>query len=222
MPKLERLAALGVDVAVLCESPLLDPRAPGTVPDDQASWVSAGELPKKGVAIAGLTTKVTGLDARSAGRWTVAAATSGGPAVLGVWSAPSDAGAAAYSAQVVRSLDAYADLLTAGEMIVAGDFNIGQHIPAREARDWTLKARARWESLGLVSAYHAFTGEPFGSATTATYYHRRKQDQPFHIDYVLVPADRLSSLRGVDIGTYDDWVASRRSDHVPVIIDLDW
>lgn len=222
LPKLELLEAGGIDVAVLCEAPLANPRASATLLDHRVSWVSVGGFPTKSLAIAGLTTTVTALDARPAGRWTVAADTDGGPAVLGLWSAPSDPGAAAYGEQVVRSLEAYADLLAAGEMIVAGDFNIGQFVPAKETKDWTLRARAQWESLGLVSAYHAFTKEPFGSASRATHYHRRKQDQPFHIDYVLVPAARVGSINSVEIGSYEDWVAAGWSDHVPVIIDLDW
>jgi endonuclease/exonuclease/phosphatase family metal-dependent hydrolase len=30
------------------------------------------------------------------------------------------------------------------------------------------------------------------------------------------------SLRSVEIATYDDWVATGLSDHVPVIVDIDW
>lgn len=222
MPKLERLEARGVDVAVLCEAPLVDPRSSATLLDAETSWVSAGELPKKGVAAAGLTMALAEFGDRPAGRWTVAAQVEGGPAVLGLWSTPSAAGAAAFGAQVVRSLDAYADVLAAGDMIVAGDFNIGQFVPWREAKDWTVLARARWEALGLVSAYHAVTGEAFGSATQPTYFHRRKRDQPFHIDYVLIPRSRVGSIRSVEVGGYDDWVAPGWSDHVPVIVDLDW
>lgn len=73
-----------------------------------------------------------------------------------------------------------------------------------------------------MSAYHAFSGEPVGRASIGTYFHQRHRDRAWHIDYVLVPASRLGAVQDVRVGTYDEWVATGRSDHVPVVVDLDW
>ena len=88
--------------------------------------------------------------------------------------------------------------------------------------DGSAAARALWESLGLVSLYHAFFNEPFGAASRSTYFHRRTASVGWHIDYVLIHESRLESVLNAEVGSYEDWVATGLSDHVPLIVDLDW
>ena len=220
VPALERH---GVDAAVICEAPLLNPRPAPTLTEPALGWLSAGDTPNKGVAIATFGAALVALDPRAGqGQWTVAASLADGPSVLGLWSRPPRPSAGAYRAQVVASLDAYADLLDAGDMIVAGDFNIGQPAQGLAGSDGGSVARTRWEELGLVSVYHAFHGEPFGAASRSTYFHQRKEAAGWHIDYVLIHRSRMDRVRDVHVGTFQDWVAPGHSDHVPLIVDLDW
>lgn len=46
-----------------------------------------------------------------------------------------------------------------------------------------------------------------------------RENQPFHIDHVFVPHEWSSQL-SLTVGGYDQWIASRRSDHVPLVVDV--
>lgn len=221
--KVSHLERAGVDVAVICEAPLVNPRASETLLDRELSWLAVGTLSSKGLALAGFTQSLTGTGASAGeGRWTISAVPEHGPTVLGIWSCPAEKGAAAYGAQVIRSLDAHAERIVLGDVIVAGDFNVGQGISGVTSKDWTATVRERWESLGLVSVYHSYFAEPLGQATRATYFHQRHLDRGFHIDYVLLHESRLECVKRVVVGDFDKWVASGLSDHVPIFVDLDW
>ncbi|NNF80092.1 MAG: hypothetical protein HKN05_18885 [Rhizobiales bacterium] len=79
------------------------------------------------------------------------------------------------------------------------------------------------EKLGLVSAYHAYTGETNGEETLPTHYWRdRKKDGPtYHIDYIFMPENWLSSIKEFQVGAFEDWCGARLSDHVPLVLDVD-
>jgi exodeoxyribonuclease-3 len=221
--KIDALEAIGVDVAVVCEAPISNPRSATTLLGHDVGWLSTGAFATKGLAIAGIGTPIEPLSQRDGqGQWTVAAQIADGPAVLGVWSRPPKPGVLTYGAQVIASLNVYADLLTAGNMIVAGDFNIGQPAGSLAGNDGSAAARTLWESLGLVSLYHAFFNEPFGGATRSTYFHRRKASAGWHIDYVLIHHTRLSRVTELQVGSHEDWVGTGLSDHVPLIVDFNW
>jgi hypothetical protein len=101
-------------------------------------------------------------------------------------------------------------------MTVAGDFNLGQAANPTLQKDWTVDARNCWEeALGLFSVYHAFSGEPFGSATRSTYFHLRRRDEGFHLDYVLASPSLLSRVRDIQIGTYQGWWQPVATGHLP-------
>ena len=72
--------------------------------------------------------------------------------------------------------------------------------------------------LGLVSAYHAFFGEQFGSETRRTYFYHGKDAAAFHLDYCFIPASWLPFVRQVTVGDHSAW--AKVSDHVPLIVDL--
>jgi hypothetical protein len=221
--KIDALEANGVDVAVVCEAPMRDPRPAPRLLGRDLEWLSTGDFASKGLAVAGIGTPIEPLGQRDGqGQWTVAAQIPKGPALLGVWSRPPKPGMIAYGAQVIASLNAYADLLTDGNMIVAGDFNIGQPAGGVAGKDGSAAARTLWESFGLISLYHAFFNEPFGAATRSTYFHQRKASAGWHIDYVLIHHSRLCRVMDVQVGSHQDWVATGLSDHVPLIVDLDW
>lgn len=76
----------------------------------------------------------------------------------------------------------------------------------------------RLKAHGLVSAFTAARGD-VDPLTEPTLYHQWRAERQFHIDHVFVPKDWTNGIEWT-AGTYDAWVAARRSDHVPITVDL--
>lgn len=203
---------------MLCEVPEAAPAPTLTEPDVSWSWVGDGS--RKGLAIAGFGTGIEPVPAvAEAGLLSTAATTETGVAVLGLWTMK-PAGSS-YGAQVVSTLEAYEPWLRAQSAIIAGDFNIA---PGRSQDRRTGQLRRAFEhlsDLGYVSLYHHTTGESYGEEQTGTYFHRRKQDDPWHIDFCFTHRDLIDSVTAFGVGAFDDWVATGQSDHVPLIVDID-
>lgn len=135
-----------------------------------------------------------------------------------------------YTAQTRRVAEEILPLVS-GPVVLAGDLNAPGHDGSPTlARH--LEVTDLLEAHGLVSAYAAARGltprtahqdTSTGAASVAlaepTYYHHRRRDRPWHIDHVFVPREWHRDLT-VQMGTYEEWVATRRSDHVPVLVDV--
>ena len=117
-----------------------------------------------------------------------------------------------------NALRTHLPALVGRDVVVAGDFN--SH-PAfdQTTRRFTHADLMQWlyDELGLVSAWHAFRGEAIGAESRPTYYHRFKQADPFHIDYVCVPQRWLPKIARVEISEYDGW---QTSDHRPITVEI--
>jgi endonuclease/exonuclease/phosphatase family metal-dependent hydrolase len=74
------------------------------------------------------------------------------------------------------------------------------------------------QEFGLVSAYHAATGERPGEESRPTHFWRWREAAPFHLDYCYLPEQWLPGLASVEIGSYAAWADA--SDHRPVIVDV--
>jgi exodeoxyribonuclease III len=135
---------------------------------------------------------------------------------LGIWAQTPH-----YVNDVMRTLDAYEDLLRAGPSVVMGDLNSGTDLnkpgdpSSRHAR-----VLAKLTGLGLISAYHAFHRVAHGREAHPTYRHQRNPLRPWHIDFCFVPEGWQKNLRRVDVIDGDDWAA--RSDHLPLKIDCEF
>ena len=119
-----------------------------------------------------------------------------------------------------RALSRYARFLLAAPSVVLGDFNANAIWDnARRPTDFSRVASRLMDQFGLVSAYHARTGEAFGSESEATHYFWRRRTRPFHIDYCFVPLHWVGGLRSVTILDRPPW--DTLSDHRPLVIDYD-
>ena len=114
-------------------------------------------------------------------------------------------------------LDHYSEHIRSSEnVIIAGDFNNGPQwdIPGHrnnfEGIDHALN------ELGLYSAYHVSKSEAFGEETSATYYHQRNPEKPFHIDYIY---SSFKVVKSIKVGPFSEW--SHLSDHVPLTAELE-
>lgn len=124
------------------------------------------------------------------------------------------------TAQPQQALVVFEELFRDAPQVMAADFNsnVQWDRPGRLS-NWTVTVE-KLHDAGLVSAYHLYFDVPFGSELHPTLYWRdRKIDGPrYHIDCCFVP--REWQIDGVTIGTFDDWVGSGLSDHVPLIVDV--
>ncbi len=212
--KWDHLLSLRPSVAVLPEAARDPVRARSSLLEPSTDWHWVGSNDRKGLAVATFDRPSGALASGASGRWAVGAR-SGRLTVVGIWSAPAQTGA--YAREVERGLDAHARWLDPeADVVVAGDFNVAGGGSAAFDR-----LRAKLASFGLFSAYHELRGEPFGAETWPTYYHHRNRARPFHIDYCFLSTPLLARATAVEIGGYDDWVASGRSDHVPVVVEFD-
>ena len=104
-----------------------------------------------------------------------------------------------------------------GQVVVAGDANS----PISTSQTQYDEVARRLGTLGLVDAYAVSRGLSEGEAPTdATYYQHRHEHRPFHIDHQFLPVEWAGAL-DLQVGDFTTWIESGRSDHVPLIADLD-
>lgn len=146
----------------------------------------------------------------------------GGPTsieLFPVWAHKDQKNAVEYVEQVHLLLDIIEQTALSPFTIVVGDFNSNSIWD----RDYGIKNHSstvdRFRKLGLESAYHVFFGEPQGAEQHKTHWNMKDKDRPYHIDYIFLSRPLLPKLRGVVVGSCDDWLS--RSDHSPVLVELD-
>jgi exodeoxyribonuclease-3 len=113
----------------------------------------------------------------------------------------------------------YRDLFAGSPCVLMGDLNSNVKWDREHPVALNHSALvALLDSLGLVSAYHGFHDEEQGQETRPTFYHLKRKETPYHIDYCFVPAVWAKQVRRVDIGVHDDWLV--HSDHCPLLVDV--
>lgn len=217
---LPHLLDLGIDVAVVCEA-----RTPAIWPATADGRRVAGLGRRvwadswKELAVVACEPWSVSLheSADSAPVWTLPVRVSG-PApftLVGLWPVVFP-GTPSYVAQIDRAVD-WIDQTCAGEPVVlAGDFNA----PIASTQAQYDRVARRLETLGLVDAYRVSRGLEAGELPAeATYYQHRRRELPFHIDHVVLPTAWADDAK-VEVGDFDTWIASGRSDHAPLIVEL--
>ena len=144
--------------------------------------------------------------------------------LLGAWAMHANDGIRkkAQAGPLRESLDIYAGFLMSKPSVAAGDFNNNVFW---DKPGWAINFEdtvARFDQLGLISAYHAVMNEAQGDESIPTHYWRdRKKDGPtYHIDFIFIPKDWESHINQFEVGTFEDWCGSKLSDHVPLVIDI--
>ena len=138
--------------------------------------------------------------------------------VLGVWAFNGRATkfSADSSGYFLDALDHYREtILSFQKVLVLGDFNNGPQWDKPGHRNNFSGINLALNELGLVSLYHQLAGEEFGKESLATYYHHKKQDKQFHIDYIY---SNLETCKSVNLGNSPEWLTS--SDHMPLTADF--
>jgi exodeoxyribonuclease III len=216
---------VGCDLAVLCE--VAEQPPPPTLLGPAIDWHWEGQYQSKGLAVAAFGgAPLDRIDRREgSGLFSIAAEASSGYGVLGIWTCPPRG--TTYGLQATSTIAAHADWLRSRPSIVAGDFNLAP-FGSEDRRTGVLRTLfADLERLGYRSGYHHFFQEEYGSETRPTYFHRRKPDAPFHIDFCFLHESLLPQIRAIEVGGFERWVArpsemvTGHSDHVPIVLDLD-
>lgn len=134
--------------------------------------------------------------------------------VAAVWTAPAENRADHYR-QAIEGARRHADWVRQAPTVIMGDFNDNA---SYRSTNWP-ELLSTLEPLGLVSAYHAFTGEAFGQESQSTYFHKGANDSAWHLDYCFIPEHWVERINNVEVGKHHEW--SQVSDHVPLAVDLD-
>jgi exodeoxyribonuclease-3 len=220
------------DVVVVPECANLDlltAKYPGTPTWSSACWM--GAKPTKGLGVFAFGDfRVAANDAiRDDLEWIIPVDVTGPTdfALLAVWSMNRRASVLPVgledTAQPIAAVEVFEDWYRDRPLVIAGDFN--NHVvwdsPKKPRRNFSLMV-ATAESRGLVSAYHQLTGETLGEETVPTMYWRnRTVDGPrYNVDHIFLPRSWTDEGATITVGTHEDWIASKLSDHVPLVVDL--
>ncbi|MGM0836552.1 MAG: endonuclease/exonuclease/phosphatase family protein [Bacillota bacterium] len=132
-------------------------------------------------------------------------------------------GYSSYGKLLFTALKEYENHFDNNHVMVIGDFNIDKKLPSSYTG---IKRGKGFEEIiellnrnGLESCYHYLNKEKFGSESKATYYHYKKKDRPFHIDYCFVSREILKHTKNFYIDEGEDWIQS--SDHLPLVIEVE-
>ena len=86
---------------------------------------------------------------------------------------------------VSNAIEYYKDWLDGSKQaVISGDFNNSVIWDKPNGRNNFEEINKFLESLNFKSAYHEKTGYPLGKEKHATFYHTKKKEKPYHIDYV--------------------------------------
>ncbi|MEH7502298.1 hypothetical protein V7152_09780 [Neobacillus drentensis] len=73
------------------------------------------------------------------------------------------------------------------------------------------------DSYSIKSCYHHFNKEKFGLESKPTYFHNRKSNMPFHLDYCFVSEDVVDRVTLFYIADGEEWIEA--SDHFPLVLE---
>lgn len=125
-----------------------------------------------------------------------------------------------YIAQVWNILKDYNELLN-NDLIILGDFNWS--IIWDEKPDYPLVGNFRdvntiLNFYDMASAYHHHLKEDFGEEKNHTFFMHRKEEKPYHTDYIYLKKNTIENLKEFYIGKHDEWI--KHSDHMPLLIEI--
>jgi exodeoxyribonuclease-3 len=118
----------------------------------------------------------------------------------------------------LRALSQLEQFVKSGPTVIAGDFNQSITLdrrrgPGRRFAD-VLQVLGDW---GFSSAWHSHHKQDHGEEDSPTLYWTWNSEKKFHIDFVFGSAD--ISVQQATLGSFDQYVQGKISDHVPLVVD---
>lgn len=217
--KIDALLNLAPDIAVASEA---RQSCLSALNNDASSFVWAGKTASKGVAIVAFHGwKLTKIELEVSDDWFVPVVATKGDLtiqIIGVWVKRADDG---YVKPTLRALRTLGEFIAASPTFILGDFNQSVRFdkgrgPGRRFQD----VIAAFDELQMQSSWHANSGEAHGVEGAPTLHWKWQANSSYHVDYGFVPNSLISATK-VSVGKYEDYVATKLSDHVPLTIDID-
>ena len=217
--KTQQLSTLEADVYVIqeCEDP--KQTAVQVYKDWRKNYLWVGNNKNKGIGIfarEGISLELMSLDS---GRleYFLPCLVNNSFFLLAVWTREANSPTFKYIGQMWKYLQQYKTHFQDQDVVIIGDFNSNSCWDVWD-RWWNHSDVVReLEELGIVSLYHAQTGEEQGKEKQATFYMYRKPEKPYHIDCAFISKEMLPGSI-MKIGSPSDWMEF--SDHMPLAVDL--
>ncbi len=143
--------------------------------------------------------------------------------LLAVWTVKkSGDGRPAYAGQFTDVIHRWGSDIRSEPVIVAGDLNASLQGPSERTHRRNLDLL---QSLNARSAFHHHRGVDHGSdeePTTLRWIGPGGRPYEYHCDYVFLSSRLVPFITAATVGSTEEWIDSRRSDHCPVTVDLDF
>ncbi len=124
-----------------------------------------------------------------------------------------------YHEQFTKILEIVAARVTDVPVVIAGDLNASAQGPnvAGHAANVALAA-----SIGLVSLYHHANNVDHGSEDDMTlrWIGAGGQEYHYHCDFIFASTKLANATTSATVGDESEWIESGRSDHAPVVADI--
>ena len=127
---------------------------------------------------------------------------------------------ASYIGQVWYAINYYSNLFSTCDTIIIGDFNSNKQWDHKRPETNHSQVVQFLKRYDIESLYHLKYKENQGEESAPTFFLHKKLIKPYHIDYCFASKEIHKKKFDVEIGVFNDWI--HISDHVPVIVKLDW
>ncbi len=121
-----------------------------------------------------------------------------------------------YIGQVWNIVNHYQGLLDSNSIIL-GDFNWNVYWDCNPKYPLVGNFRnviEKFSRFNIVSGYHKYFQEDFGTETNPTEFLQRKLEKSYHVDFIFLTEGQ--TIQDFFIGQYQDWI--KYSDHMPLCV----
>lgn len=138
--------------------------------------------------------------------------------LIATWTKKANSEVFGYIGQLWKYLQLHKSKLVDKKVIIIGDLN-SNAIWDKWDRWWNHSDVVKeLEELNIISLYHKLNNEEQGKESTPTFYHQRKLEKPYHIDYIFLTYNLINKDTNLALGNKDIWLEI--SDHIPLFVKI--